>query len=122
MLLIYCIRPHNALCYLARAITDGFVDPFCHYYNIVWLGDIFSIPPITFRELSAHPQLAQSSVVKTRMQGPNSGSFTLEEYDAILGVMASKGQDVSQLPRPQTVSFLPSTELRNERDVETDTD
>ena len=118
VLLIYCIRPHNALCYLARAITDGFVDPFCHYYNVVWLGGVFPIPPITFRELSAHPQLAQSSVIKTRMQGPNSGSFTLEEYDAILAIMASKGQDVSQLPRPQTVSFLPSTELQNERDVE----
>ena len=118
ILLIYCIRPHNALCYLARAVTDGFTDPFCHYYNVVWLGDILSTPPITFGELAAHPQLAQSSVVKTRMQGPNSGSFTLEEYDAILAIMASKGQDVSQLPRPRTVSFLPSTELQNERDVE----
>lgn len=118
VLLIYCIRPHNALCYLARAITDGFADPFCSYYNVVWLGEVSPIPLITFKELAAHPQLAQSSVVKTRMQGPNSGSFTLEEYDAVLAIMESKGQDITQLPRPRAISFLPSAELGNERDVE----
>lgn len=118
VLLIYCIRPHNALCYLARAITDGFADPFCSYYNVAWLGKVSPIPPITFKELTAHPQLAQSNVVKTRMQGPNSGSFTLEEYDAVLAIMQRKGQDISQLPRPRAIPFLPATELGNERDVE----
>ena len=52
------------------------------------------------------------------MKGPGSGAFTLEEYDAILGIMASKGQDISRLPKPQKLAFLPSTELVNERDVE----
>lgn len=119
VLLVYCIRPHNALCYLARAITDGFADPFCDSYNVVWLGEVSPIPLITFKELAAHPQLAQSSVVKTRMQGPNSGSFTLEEYDTILSIMEAKGQDITDIPRPKVVRFLGNTELVNERDVET---
>lgn len=119
VLLIYCIRPHNALCYLARAITEGFADPFCSYYNVVWLGEVSPIPLITFKELAAHPQLAQSSVVKTRMQGPNSGSFTLGEYDAILSMMEAKGQNTTDLPRPKVVSYLGNTELVDERNVET---
>lgn len=38
--------------------------------------------------------------------------------DAVLAIMQRKGQDISQLPRPRTVPFLPATEIGNERDVE----
>ena len=52
------------------------------------------------------------------MRGPDSGPFTLEEYEAILDIMAAKGQNVSLLPKPQRISFLPSDALQDERDVE----
>lgn len=119
VLLVYCTSPHNAIRYLARAITDGFVDPFYSLYSVVWVGEVQPIPPITFKELAAQPQLAQSSVIKTRMQGPNSGSFTLEQYSAILGIFEAKGLSTANLPKPVTVPFLPDAELLNERDVET---
>ena len=122
VLLVYGVSRHKKLSFIShigRAVSDGFCDPFCYYYDAVWMGQLTPVAPVAFRELKSHPELSQSVHIKTHMKGPGSGSFTLEQYDAILSIMASKGQDISQLPRPQTVSFLPSTELRNERHVET---
>ena len=121
VLLVYGVSRHKKLSFIShigRAVSNGFRDPFCYYYDVVWMGHLTPVAPVTFKELKSHPKLSQSVHIKTHMKGPGSGSFTLEEYDAILSMMASKGQDISQLPRPQTVSFLPSDELNNERDVE----
>lgn len=121
VLLVYGVSRHKELSFIShvgRALLDGFKDPFCYFYDVVWLGHLTPVTPVHFRELKAHPKLSQSTHIRTHMKGPGSGSFTLEEYDAILGIMASKGQDISQLLKLRTVSFLPSTELRNERDVE----
>ncbi len=54
------------------------------------------------------------------MKGPGRGAFTLEEYEAVLTLMAKKGQDVTRSPKPRTIAFLPNTEPHNERDVETE--
>ena len=120
VLLMYCVTPYKRIHSVWRAVSDGFNDPFSYYYSTVWIGHPIKTAPVTFREMRTHSLLAQSAVIRTNMQGPNSGSFTLEEYEAILDIMASKGQDTSLLPKPQTVSYLPSEALENERDVETE--
>ena len=68
--------------------------------------------------MKADTLLSQKGAIKAHLQGPSGKPFTLEEYDAILSIMASKGQDITQLPRPLAVPFSPSTELLTERDVE----
>ena len=121
VLLVYGVSRQKKLSFIShigRAVSSGFKDPFSRLYDVVWLGHLIPVVPVHFRELKAHPKLSQSAHIKTHMKGPGSGAFTLEEYDAILGIMARKGQDISQLPKPQKLAFLPSTELLNERDVE----
>lgn len=118
VLLMYCVSPHKHIHSVWRAVTDGFDDPFLRYYSTVWVGQPIKTVPITFKEMKSHPLLTKNAAVRTHMRGPDSGPFTLEEYEAILDIMASKGQDVSLLPKPQRVSYLPSDMLQDERDVE----
>ena len=118
VLLMYSVTPHKRIHSVWRAVTDGFNDPFCRYYSTVWVGHPIKTVPVTFKEMKAHPLLAQNAAVRTHMRGPDSGPFTLEEYEAILDMMAAKGQDVSLLPKPRRVSYLPSDALQDERDVE----
>jgi len=118
ILLMYCVTPHSYIHSIWRAATDGFVDPFFHYHNTVWIEQPTKTVPVTFKEMKADPLLSQKGAIKAHLQGPSGKPFTLEEYDAVLAIMQRKGQDISQLPRPQAISFLPSAELSNERDVE----
>ncbi len=123
VLLVYGVsryKQQSFISHIGRALSDGFRDPFCYYYDTVWLGKLVPVIPVHFKELRAYPLLAQSVHIRTHMKGPGSGAFTLEEYEAILALMAKKGQDVTRLPKPRTIAFLPSTELSNERDVETE--
>ena len=118
VLLMYCTSPHSCIHSVWRASTDGFVDPFFHYHSTIWIEQPIKTVPVTFREMKADPLLSQNGYIRANLQGPSGKPFNVREYDAILAIMERKGQDISQLPRPQTVSFLPSTELQNERDVE----
>ncbi len=118
VLLMYCVTPHKRIHSVWRAVTNGFNDPFRRYYSTVWVGQPIKTVPVTFKEMKAHPLLAKNVAVRTHMRGPDSGPFTLEEYEAILDIMAAKGQDVSLLLKPQRVSYLPSNALQDERDVE----
>ena len=118
VLLVYCVSPRSYIHSVWRAVTDGFVDPFFYYHSTVWIGQPIKTMPVTFKEMKADPLLSQKGEIKAHLQGPSGKPFTLEEYDAVLAIMESKGQDIIQLPRPPIVSFLPSTELVNERDVE----
>jgi hypothetical protein len=118
VLLMYIVSPHKRIHSIWRALTDGFVDPFFHYHSTVWICHPTKAMPVTFAEMKAHPLLSQHAAVKTHMQGPSGRPLTVEEYDAILEIMAAKGQDISALPRPQAIPLSPSIKLDDERDVE----
>jgi hypothetical protein len=119
ILLMYGVTPHSYIHSIWRATTDGFVDPFFYYHSTVWIGQPIKTVPVTFKEMKADPLLSQKGAIKAHLQGPSGKPFTLEEYDAILGIMEAKGQDITDIPRPKVVQFLGNTELVNERDVET---
>ncbi len=118
VLLMYCVTPHSYIHSIWRAATNGFSDPFFYYQSTIWIEQPIKTAPVTFKEMKADPLLSQKGVIKAHLQGPSGKPFTTEEYDAVLAIMQRKGQDISQLPRPRTVLFLPATELTNERDVE----
>lgn len=122
VLLVYGVSRRQKLSFIShigRAVSSGFKDPFSYLYDVVWLGHLIPVTSVTFKELQTHPTISQSAVVRTHMKGPGSGAFTLNEYNAILSIMEAKGQNITDLPRPKVVQFLESTELINERDIET---
>ncbi len=119
ILMMYLVAPRKAIGSIWLACTDGFIDPFFHYHGIVWICKPVKTVPVTFAELKIHPLLSKKSAVKAHFQGPSSKtSFTVEEYEAVLQIMKSKGQDLAILPRIPMNEQLPQAELQNERDVE----
>jgi hypothetical protein len=101
------------------ACSDGFIDPLFHYHGTVWICNPIKIKPVTYADLSQHPLLSQKGAVKAHFQGPSSKApFSIEEYEALLGIIKSKGQNISQLPRIPSANYLPSVDVLNERDVE----
>lgn len=118
IMMLYARTPHKCIHSIWRAQTDGFVDPFFHYHSTVWVQDRIKTAPVTFAEMKADPVISQMGIIKAHLQGPSGKPFNVEEYEAVLKIMENKGQDISELPRIESTTFLPDIELKNERDVE----
>ncbi len=119
IVMMYLVSPRKAIESIWLACTDGFIDPFFHYHGTVWICNPIKTMPVTFSDLKNHPLLSRKSAVKARFQGPSSrSSCTVEEYDAVLKIMESKGKDITLLPRMPLTEPFPQVEIQNERDVE----
>jgi hypothetical protein len=118
IVVMYVVSPYSRIHSIWRAISNGFVDPFFRFHHTVWIGHPIKTVPISFQEITSHPRLSQNAYVKARLQGPSGKPLKVEEYQAILEMMAAKGQDISILPRIPHTSFIRSDEFENERDVE----
>lgn len=119
IVLIYCVAPHKCIDTVWRACSDGFIDPFFYYGGGIWLTRRVKTVPITYAEMQHHPLLGQKPALKASFRGPSGKTpFTVEEYEALLEIMAGKGQDLSPLSRiPRSDYHLPE-HLYTERDVE----
>ena len=89
-----------------------------HYHYAVGIGSIVKTKPVTFREMKNDPVLGQKGLIRANLQGASGDPFSVEEYDAILGIMERKGQDISLLPRLEPLSYPDLAKISNERDVE----
>jgi hypothetical protein len=119
ILMMYLVAPRRCIDSVWRACSDGFIDPFSHYHSNVTICGRIKTEPVTYAELKEDSLLGQKSAVRAHFQGPSSkAAFTVEEYEAILKIMASKGQDIALLPRIPVSNYSPSVELLNERDIE----
>jgi len=120
IVLVYCLSPRSYIHSIWRAKTDGYIDPFFYFYNQVWLCNPIKTTHITYDDLRNDPLLSQNSLVKCSMQGLNGRRFNYREYEAILSIMESKGQDLSKLPRVEPVFEISDGKnlLVDERDVE----
>lgn len=118
IILMYCVSPRSYIHSIWRATTDGFIDPFFFYHSTVWVGHPIKTTEVSFKDMAAHPLLSEKGAIKAHLQGPSGKAFTVEEYEAVLEMMAKKGQDLSPLPSVVATTFIPEEELINERDVE----
>lgn len=119
IVLMYCLAPRSYIHSIWRATGDGFDDPFFFYKSTIHIGNPIKITPVTFQELKKDPLMALNGLVRRSMQGVNGVSIKFAEYEAILNMMAQKGQDISALPKIEAVYQLPGLdEIKNERDVE----
>jgi len=118
ILLMYLLSPRSCIHSIWRAVSDGFADPFFHYHYAVGIGSMVKTKPVTFREMKNDPVLGQKGLIRANLQGASGDPFSVEEYDAILGIMERKGQDTSLLPRLEPLSYPDLAKISNERDVE----
>lgn len=118
ILLMYLLSPRSYIHSIWRALSDGFVDPFSHYHNVIAVSSMIRTVPVTVQEIKTDQILSQKGLVKANLQGASGDPFSVEEYNAILSVMERKGQDISPLPRLEPLSYPDSADVDNERDVE----
>lgn len=119
IIMMYIVNPYKYIHSIWRACSDGFVDPFFHYHNAIWICGRVKISPIHFKELKQHPLLGQKPAIKGNFWGPSGKApFTVEEYEAVLELVKNKGQDLPTLPKIPRNHELPQIDLQSERDVE----
>lgn len=119
IVLMWCASPRSYLHSIWRVVDDGFNDPFFYYYNAIRVGHPLKIPPIPFKAFAQDPLLGMSPAVKAHFQGRSGSALSLEEYQAICGLIRQTGFDTILLPTaPSELTFGDLT-LNNERDVET---
>lgn len=118
ILLMYEPLPRGYIKSIWRAVSDGFIDPFFHYYGTIRIGYPIKTVPVTFKDMKTHPILAEKGAIKGHMQGASGKPFTVREYQAILEIMKAKGQDISILPKMDYIDELPPIDLVDERSVE----
>lgn len=118
ILLMYLLSPRSAIHSIWRALSDGFVDPFFHYHDAVAVGAMVKTKPVTFQEIKQDPTLSQKGLIRANLQGASGDPFSVEEYNAILRIMANKGQDITILPKLEPLYYPDAERINNERDVE----
>lgn len=118
IVLMWCASPRSYLHSVWRALDEGFIDPYFHYYTMIRVGNHVKIAPLSFSEFSKHPLLGTKPSVKAHFQGRSGTAISLEEYSAICDLLREKRFDVSQLPSPPDVREFPAIDIENERGVE----
>ncbi len=117
-IIMWCVAPRSFVHSVWRATDDGFIDPYFYFYSMIRVGHPIRVPTITFAELKKHPVFGQHPAVRAHFQGRNGMSFTVGEYQSLVGMFGDKGMAVSQLPPPPAEMQLSDASLNDERDVE----
>ena len=115
---MYFLAPQKKIHFIARAMSDGFIDPYFFYHSTIWMQNPIPVSPIEFKELKAHLILGNNPGIKASMQGPSGVPLTSQEYDAILEMIRDKGGDITNLPRLAKIDLPTDIEVLDEKDVE----
>lgn len=116
--LMYLLSPRKYIHSVWRANSDGYIDPFFYFHTSVKICKPIKVTHVYFKEMKEDPLLSQKGHIKAQFQGPSGITFSVEEYNALLGIMERKGQDISILPKLEAAPYPISIKLNNERDVE----
>lgn len=119
IIVMYCLSPRSCIHSVWRAMKEGFIDVFFHYYRQTYISECQRVPLISYQEILANPILSKSPLVKKNFQGINGYPISYEEYQEMQRIWNQKGFDVLNLPQLQ---YFPGLDkdiiLRDERDVE----
>jgi len=113
----YCTNPRSCIQSIWRAVTPGYLDPFFHFYKMLYIAHPVHVDPISFKEMKSDDILGQAHFVKMNMQGANGGSIEKVYYDRIIEMLVKRGMSLDGIPalsgEPE-----PDVPLKNEKDVE----
>jgi hypothetical protein len=118
IILIYGVAPFSQINSVWRAISKGFLDPFSYWFNLIWVGHMVKIPSISYQELVDNPIWSKKPIVKSHMQGISGVQCTVEEYNEIVKITESKGDNSKKLSKVKGPQFSINVELNIEKDVE----
>lgn len=118
IIIMYCLAPRSCIHSIWRATADGIADPFFYYYSNIHIGDGQKVTPIHLKELKADPYFSTHPLIRKNLQGVSGYPFSSADYDALLSIMKTKGEETNKLPQLFTQSFSTNKTLQTERDVE----
>lgn len=117
IIVMYCLSPRSYIHSIWRAHSDGFIDPFFHYYNMVFISNPQRIAPITQQELKNSPLFSVNLLIRKNLQGINGYPLSFDEYQELLKLIASKQESTESLPNIEPNAST-KVNILNERDVE----
>ncbi|MBD5374317.1 MAG: DNA recombination protein RmuC [Bacteroides sp.] len=118
ILVHYETTPKSAVTTIWRAESNGYVDPFFHWHSCAQIGQRISIPHITLAELKQDEYFSTFPLTRKNFQGVNGFPMPAEAYNRLLEIIATKGGDVSSLPKLYAPIFKSDASINNEKDVE----
>lgn len=118
IIVMYCLAPRSYIHSIWRANRDGFIDPFFHYYTVIFISNPNLIKPLGHKELKNNEIFSKSRLVRSNMQGLIGYPITYEEYNELLRITEQKGQIINELPAIEPDFTIDDTELITEKDVE----
>lgn len=119
IIVMYCLSPRSYIHSIWRAQSDGFNDPFFHFYNVAYISQpIILDQNISQRDLSNNLIWSSNPLIKKNLQGINGYPIKYNEYLELLNMLEKKGQNISMLPIIKPTTRLDTDILLDERDVE----
>lgn len=126
IMLFYEKSPVKKLNAVWRALEDGFVDPFGHFYSYSVIGQKIEIPDdkaITFDEFKQNEYFnkdnrgTKGNYVSKNFQDVSGWPVTYEDYAEIKRILEAKGFDTSVLPSLYEPKALTGGNIELESDV-----
>jgi len=118
IIVMYCLKPMSAIHSIWRAYSEGYNNPFFGFYNMIKIFKPIRVKQISYQELAHNKVFAKNALIRRRMQGINGVPIKIHEYNELLTILQSKGQDISALPRLSRIENISTEHLKNEKDVE----
>jgi len=116
--IMYCKSPRSYIHSIWRAESEGFDDPFFYYHNSVRICSPIHTKQVSFKQMKTDPFLSETSLIKSNLQGASGKNLSFEEYNTILKLMETNGQNLTSLPRLKINEFAINISIKNESDVE----
>jgi hypothetical protein len=119
IIIMYCLSPRSYIHSIWRAESDGFLDPFFHYFNVGYISSPLKLDyKISQKDLNANPVWSNNPLIRKNLQGINGYPIKYNEYLELLSLLQQKGQQIDLFPLIKTTTRLVDNDLINERDVE----
>ena len=126
IMLFYEKSPVKKLNAVWRALGDGFVDPFGHFYSFSYIGQKIEIPEdkaITFEEFKENDYFknrpTKGNFVSKNFQDVSGWTVTAKDYKEIKNLLEAKGFDISVLPSLYEPKNFSTEVITSEDDVYT---
>lgn len=118
IVLMYCRAPKSYIQSIWIAQRDGFSDPFFYHYGCVYLSNCIKVKPISHNELKENKIWSTNATVRRNLQGISGDPISFQEYEEMLAILKSKGQNLAELPKLASFQLKSSELISNERQVE----
>ena len=118
IVVLYALSPYSCIHSIWRADSEGTFNPFDYRQNRTRVSEGVKVPPISLKELKADSEFGTLPMLNNNLQGINGRCLPSWAYNALLSMIAAKGDDISKLPVLYETKDWNPGKMVNEHDVE----